>query len=156
MEGILWHLTTKHGGHVHEKGIVTITSKSFWAKNPRYRARNAADFAYDWFFLSEDEPGQWICWDFGELRIRPTHYTMKAHYPKSWVVEGSVDGESWTEIDRRTDNEDFATGANTISFTVANPVDSRFIRLTQTDKSHDLKDCLGILHLVEFFGTLSE
>jgi hypothetical protein len=46
LEGILLYLTAKHGGHVHEKGIVRITSKSVWADHPRYLAKNAADFTY--------------------------------------------------------------------------------------------------------------
>jgi hypothetical protein len=51
LEGILLYLTTKHGGHVHEKGIVTITSKSFFCDDPIYLAKDAADFTYDCFFL---------------------------------------------------------------------------------------------------------
>jgi hypothetical protein len=156
LDGIISYLTKKHGGHVHEKGIVTLTSKSFWADCPDYLAKNAADFTYDWFFYSRDAPGQWICWDFGERRIRPTHYTMKAESPKSWIVEGSVDGSTWTEIDRRMDTDDFENGANTVSFTISQPADCRFIRLSQTDKNHNGTHCLGWLNLVEFFGTLSE
>jgi hypothetical protein len=135
---------------------VTITSKSFWANSPAYLAKNAADFTYDWYFKSDDEPGQWICWDFGEMRIRPTHYTMKAVYPKSWIVEGSLDGANWTELDRQTDNEDFKTDISTASFSISTVVEVRLIRFTQTDKNHDGTDFLGELELVEFFGTLSE
>jgi hypothetical protein len=32
---------------------------------------------------------------------------------KSWAVESSLDGDTWTEIDRRKDNEDFKTGEAT-------------------------------------------
>jgi hypothetical protein len=105
---------------------------------------------------SKDEPGQWICWDFREMRVRPTHYTMMARYPKSWVVEGSLDGMNWTEIDRQTDNEAFNKNPETASFRISKPVESRFIRLSQTDKNHEGKDFLGYLYVVEFFGTLSE
>jgi hypothetical protein len=127
LDGILSYLTTKHGGHVHEKGIVTITSKSFLGDDPLHLAKNAADFTYDWGFCSKDEPGQWICWDFGEMGIRPTHYTMKSYSLKSWIVEGSIDGSNWTEIDRQTDNEDFNGYKETASFPISNPVDCRFI-----------------------------
>jgi hypothetical protein len=157
VEGILWYLTKKHGGHVHERGLVAVTSKSFWANAPEYLAKNAADFTCpDWYFKSKDEPGQWISWDFREMRVRPTHYTMMAQYPKSWVVEGSLDGTNWTELDRQTDNEDFENVEKTASFRISKPVDCRFIRLSQTGKNHKGTDCLGDLHVVEFFGTLSE
>jgi hypothetical protein len=45
---------------------------------------------------------------------------------KSCVVEGSLDGENWTEIDRKTDNQDFKNHwvAETASFTAWNPVSS--------------------------------
>jgi hypothetical protein len=67
-----------------------------------------------------------------------------------------VDGENWTEIDRRTDNGDFkGVRVATASFAASTVSDARFIRLTQTDKGHDGQDCLG-LEAVEFFGTLSE
>jgi hypothetical protein len=152
LDGMISYLTKKHGGNVEEKGIVTITSKSV---NPWYALKNVADLTSDSSFESYSEPGQWICWDFGEMRVRPTHYTIKAYRLKSWVVEGSLDGRSWTEIDRQTDNQDFKYGANTASFAVSTPAEFRFIRLTQTDKSHYGDDYLA-LRAVEFFGTLSE
>jgi hypothetical protein len=152
LDGIISYLTKKHGGNVQEKGIVTITSKSVYDSD--YALKNAADFPSDSRFFSKSEPGQWICWDFREMRVRPTHYTIKTQYLKSWVVEGSLDGTSWTEIDRQTDNQDFADW-NRASFAVLNQAEFRFIRLTQTDKTHRGQDYLS-LGAVEFFGTLSE
>jgi hypothetical protein len=154
--GIISYLTKKHGGNVHEKGIVTITSKSVYDYQPSYAPENVAElFTWDSTFSSEDEPDQWICWDFHEMRVRPTHYTIQALYLKSWVVEGSLDGENWKEIDRQTDNHDFMDEYGTASFTVLKPVESRFIRLTQTDTRHYGGDQLE-LAAVEFFGTLSD
>jgi hypothetical protein len=150
LDGIISYLTKKHGGNVQEKGIVTITSKSC----PYNDLKNVADLTSDAKFCSKNEPGQWVCWDFGEMRVRPTHYTIKGAWLKSWVVEGSLDGSSWTEIDRQTDNQDFCDW-NTASFAVSKPAEFRFIRLTQTDKNHRGYDWL-ILRAVEFFGTLSE
>jgi hypothetical protein len=103
--------------------------------------------------MSKNEPGQWICWDFHELRFRPTHYTIKSYLLKSWVVESSLDGEACTEIDRKTENEDFKKGWETASFAVSKSAECRFIRLTQTGKGHDGRDDLA-LRAFEFFGTL--
>jgi hypothetical protein len=158
LEGIISYLTRKHRGNVHDKGIVTITSKSVFAC---YALRNAADFTSDSCFASKGEPGQWVCWDFHELRIRPTDYTirsgaLKSHWLKSWVVESSLDGEAWTEIDRKTDNEDFKAGNwETASFAVSKPAECRLIRLTHTGQNHNGNDCL-LIAAVEFFGTLLE
>jgi hypothetical protein len=158
LEGIISYLTTKHGGNVHEKGIVTITSKSVCYDDPDYAPQNVADLTSNSRFISE-EPGQWICWDFREMRVRPTHYTIEAIWLKSWVVEGSLDGKSWTEIAWVRDNHIFNGRCQTyifiVSWAVLNSVECRFIRLTQTDKNHNGEDFLYLCS-VEFFGTLSE
>jgi hypothetical protein len=69
------------------------------------------------------------------MRVRPTHYTIGSLRLKSWVVEGSLDGEAWTEIDQKTNNEDFRDWA-TASFAVSNSAECRSIRLAQTGKNH--------------------
>jgi hypothetical protein len=158
LDGIISYLTQKHGGNVHENGIVTITSKSVY--DPGYGDRvyypfRAADLTSDTFFYTPDEPGQWICWDFGEMRVRPTHYTIRTCSLKSWVVECSLDGSSWMEIDRQTGNGNFKSDWNTASFTVSNPTESRLIRLTQTEKNNSDDNYLPLV-AVEFFGILSQ
>jgi hypothetical protein len=150
LDGIISYLTKKHGGNVHEKGIVTITSKS--VRGPSDAPKNVADLTSGTLSCSKSgEPGQWICWDFHEVRVRPTHYTLWAWQLKSWVVEGSLDGENWTEIDRETNNQDFEGCWSKVSFTVSKPVESRFIRLTQTDKNYFGNYGLPLC-AVEFFG----
>jgi hypothetical protein len=151
VDGIISYLTLKHGGNVHEKGIVTITSKSVFLDGDGW---NVADLTSGRRFVSNDEPGQWICWDFHEMRVRPTHYTVKSYLLKSWVVESSLDGEAWTEIFRKTDNQDFRRG-EIASFAVSKSAKCCFIRLTQTGKNHNGNDML-VIQAFEFFGTLLE
>jgi hypothetical protein len=153
-DGIISYLTEKHGGNVHDEGIVTITSKSVHDDDPKYAVWNVADLtSTDSIFYSKDEPGQWVRWDFHEMRVRPTHYTVKSYAMRSWVIESSLDGEAWTEIDRKTDNKDFKDGLGTASFAVSNSAECRFIRLTQTGKNYYGNDCLYIDGF-EVFGTL--
>jgi hypothetical protein len=99
VDGIISYLTKKHRGNVHDKGIVTITSKSI-----SYGALgNVADLKQWSYFSLVNEPGQWICWDFHEMRVGPAHYVIHGVAVgnlKSWVVESSLDGENWIEIDR--------------------------------------------------------
>jgi hypothetical protein len=153
LDGIIANLTKKYGGNVHEKGAVSITSKSV-ADSDRV-ARNVADFLSTPHFGSRTGVGQWICWDFRDRRVRLTHYTMRCWLLKSWVLEGSIDGENWTEVDRQTNNQDFKAGRNWVSYAVATPKVVRFIRLTQTDKNHWNYDSLD-LQAVEFFGAILE
>jgi hypothetical protein len=42
--------------------------------------------------------------------VRPTYYTIRSVYLKSWVVESSRDGADWIEFDRKWKNEDFKAG----------------------------------------------
>jgi archaellum component FlaC len=109
LEGIISYLTKKHGGNVHEKGIVTVTAKSVVNNDPRCAAdfvTHLTGFYCDQAFPSANAPRQWVCLDFHEIRVRPTHYTITGYSLKSWVVEGSLDGECWTEMDRQTDTEE--------------------------------------------------
>jgi hypothetical protein len=155
LNGLISYLTWKHRGNVYDKGIVRITSKSVYSDGPGNAVRNAADPASESFFTSKNEPGQWICWDFRDRRLRPTHYAIKNYGLKSWVVESSLDGENSTEINRKTDNKDLKYGWRTASFAVSNSSECHFIRLTQTDKRHGGKDFLFI-GAFEVFGTLLE
>jgi hypothetical protein len=85
----------------------------------------------------------WVC---------PTHYTVKTQTLKSWVLEGSLDGESWMEIDRRQSDQVLEQASFVLS--LLTPMDFRIIRLTQTSKNQAGDDCL-LLSAVEFFGRLS-
>jgi hypothetical protein len=107
LEGIISYLTRKHGGNVQDNGIVTITSKSVCNDHRRNALRRVADFASDACFWSNGEPGEWVCLDFHEMGLRPTHYTIKSYLLKSWVIESSLSLVNWTEIDRKTDNDNF-------------------------------------------------
>jgi hypothetical protein len=61
----------------------------------------------------------------------------------------------WTEIDRKTNNEDFEDGSPAVLFAVSNSAECRFIRLTQTGEGHFGNDYLFI-EAFEVFGTLHE
>jgi hypothetical protein len=95
LDGIMSDPTKKHVGNVPDQGIVTLTSKS--VLNAAYGLKNVADLTNDEYFISDAQPGQSICWDFLQLRVRPTHYTfmgspLTGWNIKSWVLEGSLDG----------------------------------------------------------------
>jgi hypothetical protein len=113
-------------------------------------------------FESTDEPNQWVRWDFRETRVRLTGYAIRSHGLRSWVIEGSSDGSQWLEIDRQTDNQDFKIGSSVASFHLSKPAELRFVRLTQTEKTHPraLQGIVGVdrlfLHFVEFFGSFFE
>jgi hypothetical protein len=152
-DGIIAYLTKKHGGNVHDLGIVTLTVKSL---RPGHRGdpANAADLDRStWWLSGNKNPGQWICWDFGTSRVHLTHYTLSTQWLASWIVEGSLDGETWTELDRQSDRPQFTPKSAVISFSISDPTELRFIRLTQTGERSNGGLTLGI-RACEFFGTL--
>jgi hypothetical protein len=155
VDGIISYLTRKHGGNVHDKGVITLASKSAQPNNPGHAVWNAADLTTEMRFFSKDDPGQWVYWDFHEKRVRPTHYTIRAPGLRSWVIEGSLDGVHWTEIDKKTDNSDLKEDPHTASFVVSRSDEFRVIRLIQTGKNQDQGDRL-VLVAFELFGALLE
>jgi hypothetical protein len=77
LNGIIAYLTRKYGGNVHDRGIVTITSKSVYSSDPGFAVRNVADLDSPSYFLSNGEESQWIVWNFHGLRIDRTHITIR-------------------------------------------------------------------------------
>ena len=64
-------------------------------------------------FWTENIPNSWVLIDLGERKANVSHYSLETYeaYPgqshlKSWVLEGSNDGEEWTEMDKEDDREE--------------------------------------------------
>jgi hypothetical protein len=121
-DGISAHLTRECGGNVHDHHVVDITCGSFeketvganphsgaYDNDPDCAAKNAADLetyscfesAYRWEGDISHTRNNWICYDFKERTIVPTHYTIRTNrndpgylHLKSWLVEMSADGEN--------------------------------------------------------------
>jgi hypothetical protein len=170
---------------VHNRHVVEVTSGSFeketYGVNPRsgaydnrpeWAAKNAADLETGSIFGSpcpkkeKDIPHTrsiWICYDFKERRIIPTHYAIRANdyghagysHLKSWLVEISVDGKSWREVARKENNEQFNGQGFTGTFAVPGGAECRFIRLVNIGRNHAGRDTLCI-SAWEIFGTLIE
>jgi len=162
-EGIISHLTRTFGRNVHNLGIVSVMASSTKDDKPENAARNALDLATDSFFYSADSPGQWLCLDFGSLRVTPTHYSLKSNVNGdaggwrnllSWVIEGFEDGQSWAMLDKQEDNRELYAKKVTKSWPVSSPRKSRFIRLRQTGKNFGALSDYMIIPAFELFGEL--
>jgi hypothetical protein len=174
-DGIIAHLTRECGGNVHDRNVVDVTSGSFEDEikgaNPHCAAKNAADLETNLCFWSAFRTGKedlahtrnnWICYDFKERRIVPTHYTLRtndngpgAAHLKSWLFETSTDGENWREVAREEDNKQLNGKWFTATFPVAGGEECRFIRLVNIGRNHFRNDCLYISGW-EIFGNLIE
>jgi hypothetical protein len=152
MNGILAYLTRKHGGNVHAEGIVTLTS-NLNERDGNWLG-NLVDGNFKSCFWTGEEPDQRVCLDFHTMHVRPTHYRLRAGlacYPNSWVVDGSLDGENWTEIHVRS-----AKDGDCPKFLPTNSVECRFIRITFTGPDPYWGSYADAFVAFEVFGTLLE
>jgi hypothetical protein len=123
LDGIIAHLTKKHGGNVQEKGIVRFTSKSV-ADDLGYALVNVSDLT-DSSFISKkffERTGQVSGFAGISAKCTSARLTKPSGLAteKSRVVEGSVDGSRWREIGRQTRNQNFKyDSVNTVSFAVS-------------------------------------
>jgi hypothetical protein len=183
-DGIIAHLTRECRGNVHDRHVVDVTCGSFEKEtlganphsgardnDPNYAAKNAADLETDSRFSSawrnscEGIPhtrNNWICYDFKERRIVPTHYAIRTNangpglwHLKSWLVETSADGENWREVAREENNRQLNGIWFTGTFPIAGGGECRFIRLVNIGRNHYGTDCL-FFSAWEIFGTLFE
>jgi hypothetical protein len=172
-DGIIAHLTKECSGNVHERKVVEVTSGSF-GKPQRLAAgslKNVVEMETGSEFCSafrpdiEDIPhakNNWVCYDFKERRIVPTHYAIRTQsyraggaHLKSWLVETSADGTSWREVDHKEGSNELNGRYFTGTFPVVGGGECRFIRLVSIGRNHRDNDAIYI-SAWEIFGSLIE
>lgn len=175
-DGIIGRITRECGGNVHDREIVEVTSSLDhymsehglnWVGRPvDCSGQNVADLGTASFFCSAyhdrasripHRRNNWIYYDFKDRRILPTHYAIRSYQgiflPKLWVVDSSLDGEAWQEIDRH-ENSDELKGVGLVgTFAVADCSALGLIRLVNIGQNHRGNDCLA-LSAWEIFGSL--
>jgi hypothetical protein len=159
-DGIISYLTTRCGGNIVDQNIVSIKASSLPDERD-FLYRQLVDFACHDTFYTVDEPNSWICYDFKEISIDLSHYSIRSRFDcddnhlRSWILEGSNEGSSWVDIDRR-EHDCSLKGQGTIatfSISEGSRNDFRMFRLRQTGKDSSGCDYL-CLSAVEFFGYL--
>jgi hypothetical protein len=158
LNGIIAQLSAECGGNVHDKGIVLVTASGTWS---RFLPKHLADLESDFHFCSTNCPNEWVCYDFMNMKVTPTHYTLRSYIdgmedranPKSWIIEVSNDKEKWIEIDRQTKNREL-NGSNLIrSFSCVCEGEWRFVRMRTTGRNFRGDYALALTSF-ELFGSL--
>jgi hypothetical protein len=167
LSGILSFLAKKHGGNVHDMGIINVSHSGWTDQAESHRAaKNACDIQGNSTFWSIIAPSQWICYDFRQMRIKPTYYSIRSQWDgtvdgcnlKSWVVECSKDEWEWVEMHRVVSSVDLNDGNVTKSWALTEDLDPdgfRYIRIRQLGKNHEGRHQFAISSF-EVFGTLIE
>jgi hypothetical protein len=140
--------------------LFTLTTETASASSeyPGYGVQYAWDDDTGTLFNSSDAASQWAKGVFGAA-VKVTSYALtarsdaNAHQPRSWKLQGSNNGSSWTDLDTVTNN---ALGLGECRHTslAAESASYTQLRVLQTDTTTDGTNYL-ILAEVDFYGTLA-
>ena len=151
-DGILRFLETLCGGSVRKRRVVKVLCNNF---QNGYPPSNMIDEQWRGF-KSKDLENSYVRFDFGRSRVAPTHYLLDIGTGiKSWVFEGSNDGESWEVLDEHGNSSDseFFDGYKRFQVASAPAKSFRFFRVRQTGKNKNENNVLYLKRL-ELFGAL--
>jgi hypothetical protein len=147
---------------VIDRNIVSITASS--VGNPQGRPlRHVADFENQSCFWTKSEANSWIFYDFKDMQIKVTHYSIRTrrdysnHHLRSWKLEGSIEGLNWVKIDDRLNDTSLSGQGVISSFSISESFQHEFgqIRLRIAGKNSNGSDHLTV-NAIEFFGVLKE
>jgi hypothetical protein len=132
---LIRYLSEACGGNPHDKRLICVTGTAY-SDGLADQPRNAADRQTDSYFFSGSGTGQWLCYDFKDMRVAVTDYVLRSsanpigwRHLRSWVIEGSDDSANWVELDRRQDEGTLNGPRSISSFEVRNVTECRYIRL---------------------------
>jgi hypothetical protein len=158
---IISHLTSVSSRNAHDLGVLVASSSgvigsSNEAKHP-LDLQNRGSFSQ-----SNGQTDGWICGDFKKMRGILTHCSillflsgLNGCHPKSWSLEVSDDGNSWTEVHRIRNSSDLNGQSQIGTYEMNKSAQCRFVRLRQTEKEPCGRDYFS-LSSIEIFGTLCE
>jgi hypothetical protein len=159
LSGIISFLTHKHGGNVHDRGIIKLSSSSQTSSADAHPLKDIVDLYIPSRFWTENLPNQWICFDFKTYRVIPTHYSVVpesgASNLRNWVLEGWNDNQSWVTLDTRNNDDALRLKPSSATFKLGSDEigEFRMIRIRQTGKTHGNDDYLCVAAF-EIFGEL--
>jgi hypothetical protein len=128
-----WGLSNFYLTSASAPSPLVASASSYYSSNDLYTAWRAFDGAYTDFWNSGNGSlPEWIKLDAGAAFLL-TRYTLTArtpsnHYWAAWILEGSPDNSSWTQVDSQS-GQTFSNG-QTKSYTLGTPSSYRYWRWT--------------------------
>jgi hypothetical protein len=154
-DGIIAHLAKKHGGNVADLGIVNATLSSVHGNSGGRGALTPGSVITH----TNNVPNSWLSYDFKELFIDVTHYSIRSrqedphHHLKSWTIEGSINGTEWIELHQQNNVSNLLGVGKSDTFSTKRIGFVHQIRLRQHGKSSDGDNFLT-LSAFELFGRI--
>jgi hypothetical protein len=134
LNGIIAFLTRDGGGNVHDRNVVKIIALNQTRGDaPAKEIANFQEQASR--YLSDHSSGGWVGYDFKDMVLVPTYYTLQSHmcpFLQTWVVEGSVDDTTWVELDAQQESSALLHDHSIASFPIQKIVACSKIRIRQT------------------------
>ena len=155
-DGIINYLRKQTNNQIENE--IKITASSILRNDVNdYGPYNSIQYENQKYFCTQNSPNSWICFEFKNYQIIPTHYTIRSrnggyYAPINYKIEVSNDNSTWYEIDKQ--NGGPFTNGQQATFTI--PIDknkqkvAKYIRLTQTVKDSNGSDYL-CFESIEFY-----
>lgn len=157
--GIINYLKSESQGNIENMIIFTASSMESDNYHPRNSILYDDSNLFD-YFASRNLPNSWFCLDFKDHRVIMTDYTVGSTYnnyhPKSWVIEGSNDNNTWNQIDLQS-NCPYTNGSKIVhTFSIQNKNNDAFkyIRMRQTGPCWNGNNDYFRVNSFEIYGTL--
>lgn len=167
-KGIISRLGNGNAKSAYENKIIDITAAS--CHNDSFHPSKALEDGNNDYYHSlntgtyrNEGHTEWLCVDFKERRVKPSHYSIQS-FPwgsgnlQNWVLEGSNDGESWKDLDTQNGNKSLAGYNISNTFEVPNGQNNqfyRYLRIRQTGVN-TANDYRLIIASLEYFGLIKE
>lgn len=160
LNGVFYFLKNKNKKEIAKHQIINVIPSSCSVRDPKA----IIDSNQPEVFQTEDRANQWIAFEFRDMKMKVTSYTLQSYYngkpnfanPKNWILEGSDDGREWVEMDRHEDCPDLNNKNAIQNYKIKGDFkEFKYIRVKQIGKNWANKDQLT-LSKVELFGDLYE
>lgn len=159
-KGILNHLRFSSKGFEESMSITADTYNG----GDDFHPRNVILYEdQEKIYHSSESQNNWIRFEFKKNKVIPSHYTIRSwkngstnsQHPKSWVIEGSNDTNSWEILDEQNDCPYLNGQCYVHTFPINNQIldEFKFIRMRLTGPSWSGHDYLRI-EAFEIYGRL--
>ncbi|EAY20607.1 F5/8 type C domain containing protein [Trichomonas vaginalis G3] len=155
--GIISRISEICMGNPYEKGIINITASSTLGNHPS----QVIDYKWNSHWVSDNQPDQWIKFDFKQIKYQITGYSLKTYnyvadgnHLRSWSLQASANDTDWVDIDHQVSNSDLNGRSKIAFFKCKIPSNFRFCRLIQTGYSWCDSNMLALTN-IEFYGQLT-
>ena len=166
-KGILSHLGNGDPQKALDDKIIDIKASSVYGNYANHQPRCVLNQISSDNFYSKNEPNSWLFIDFKEIKVNPSHYSIKSngwsgkgnHHPQSWDIEGSTDLISWDLLDSRRNETSLDDRDASNTFTISCQTNKRkyyrYLRIMQKDKNTANNNHL-VIGSIEFFGQIQK